>query len=60
MDEARWEELKSGLRDAYYELVRVLRSAEAWGETEIEAAMGAIAHSAYHLGAVRQFLTVAR
>lgn len=58
VEEARWEELRSGLRGAYDELVRLLRSAEAWGEGETEVAMCCITHSAYHLGAVRQFLTV--
>lgn len=58
VEEAPWEELRSGLRDVYDELDRSLRSVESWGEVETEVASCSIAHSAYHLGAVRQFLTV--
>lgn len=58
VEEGRWQELKTELRGAYEELVRLMHAVTAWGETETGAAIAAISHSAYHLGAVRQFLTV--
>src|SRR5690606_37257443 len=48
------------LRDAYDEVVTLLEGAEEWGEEHVDVALAALAHSAYHLGAVRQFLTVLR
>lgn len=55
-----WEELKRHLRDAYEEVMTLLEGAEEWGPGHVEVAFAALAHSAYHLGAVRQFLTLAR
>jgi len=55
-----WDELRRHLRDAYEEVVTLLEGAEEWGEEHVDVALAALAHSAYHLGAVRQFLTVLR
>jgi hypothetical protein len=51
-----WEALKRELRAAYDTVFEALRSAESWGERNVGAAMAIIAHTAYHLGAVRQLL----
>ncbi len=53
-----WEALKRGLRGAYDAVSEALRSAESWGERNIGSAMAIIAHTAYHLGAVRQLVRV--
>lgn len=58
VDEDSWAALKAELQAGYEELANRLDAAATWAEAETEAAMAVIAHSAYHLGAVRQFLTV--
>lgn len=60
VDDAGWEDLRGRLRNAYEETVRLLEGAEEWGENQVDVAMATITHSAYHLGAVRQFLTALR
>jgi hypothetical protein len=49
-----WEALKRELRGAYDAVSEALRSAESWGERNVGASMAIVAHTAYHLGAVRQ------
>jgi hypothetical protein len=49
-----WESLKSEMRASYETLTKTLRSVGAWGERSVGGAMAVIAHTAYHLGAVRQ------
>ena len=51
-----WESLKRELREAYATTSEALRSVESWGERPIGSAMGIVAHTAYHLGAVRQLV----
>lgn len=51
-----WEALKRELREAYDAVAEALRSVEGWGERHIGGAMAAVAHTAYHLGAVRQLV----
>jgi hypothetical protein len=54
--EAEWKQLKQDLEASRGELVRVLQSLTPERFDEEGAAMGAIAHLAYHLGAIRQLL----
>ena len=53
-----WRQLQEDLERSRSELIRVLASldAERFEKEGIGAAMGAIAHLAYHLGAIRQLL----
>lgn len=51
---AEWEELKAGLRREYERLAGHLRSAERLTENEVGVGMAVLAHTAYHLGAIRQ------
>lgn len=60
VDAAAWDGLRADLRAAYQEVTALLGRAERWGQAEADLAMCAVTHSAYHLGAVRQFLTVLR
>lgn len=53
---AEWDDLRQELRRAYRTLVEHLRAVESWGEDEISVAMAVIAHTAYHLGAIRQLI----
>lgn len=49
-----WESLKSELRASYAAVADLLRSVETWDERSVGGAMAVVAHTAYHLGAVRQ------
>lgn len=60
VDEGKWSDLKADLMAKYEELVAMLEASAEWGTAETEVPMAIIAHSAYHLGAVRQFLTVVK
>src|SRR5690606_19355070 len=57
VDEAGWEERRGRLKEAYEETVRLLGASDDWGTNEVDVAMATVTHSAFHLGAVRQFLT---
>ena len=54
VDEAAWVALRGGLRRAYNSLVVAVETHTAWDEGALGVAFGAIGHTAYHLGAIRQ------
>jgi hypothetical protein len=56
VNDAEWARVKEELEASRRELVRVLESLPPERLAEEGAAMGAIAHLAYHLGAIRQLL----
>jgi hypothetical protein len=57
----RWSELKADLRRAHGDLLAMLQSDQAWGDENTWAGvMGITAHTAYHLGAIRQVLCAAK
>lgn len=56
VDEAAWVALQSGLRRAYESLLVAVEMRASWDEDAVGVAFGAIAHTAYHLGAIRQRL----
>jgi hypothetical protein len=49
-----WESLKTELRASYEAVSGALHSVESWGERPVGGALAIMAHTAYHLGAVRQ------
>ena len=51
-----WEELKSRVRSEYRALIETLESLETWGDEEVGDSMAIVAHTAYHLGAIRHAL----
>lgn len=53
---AEWDELLRELRRAYRTVTEHLRTVNVWGDDEISVAMAIIAHTAYHLGAIRQMM----
>jgi hypothetical protein len=59
VDGAAWEELQQRLRREYEGLLGVIESHAVSSEDAFGGAIGAIAHTAYHLGAIRQKLAVA-
>lgn len=56
VDEALWREIRERLKESYQELLRTLREADLSSDEAFGGAVAAIAHVAYHLGAVRQRL----
>jgi hypothetical protein len=49
-----WEVLKGSLRSGYDDLRTSLNSLPAWGDDSVCDSMAIVAHTAYHLGAIRQ------
>jgi hypothetical protein len=54
---AEWEALKAGLRESYNRLKQLISDTTEWpSDRHIGGAIAAIAHTAYHLGEIRQAL----
>jgi hypothetical protein len=51
-----WAELKRGVRREYDALLKTLGGRERWGAHELGDSMAIVAHTAYHLGAIRHAL----
>lgn len=52
-----WEALKGALRESYNRIKALIRDTPAWpSESEIGGAIAVVAHTAYHLGEIRQAL----
>lgn len=57
VDEAEWAAMIADLRSDYERVKGHLDSADQWeGITELSSMLGIIAHSAYHLGEIRQMM----
>ena len=57
----QWEDVKRRLRDSHVSLLATIDSFENWsGPFDIGGVMSIIAHTAYHLGGIRQALAVIR
>ncbi len=56
VDDAAWLALRAELQRAYKSMLVAVSSHATWGEDALGVAFGAIAHTAYHLGAIRQRL----
>lgn len=54
-----WTTLQTTLRAQYEISLRTIQSRVDWDEDGLGAAAGAVAHAAYHLGAIRQRLRLA-
>ncbi|MEM7111441.1 MAG: hypothetical protein AAF614_03355 [Chloroflexota bacterium] len=51
-----WEAAKAELRTNYERVVELIKNTSVWPWQAMGGAMGVIAHSAYHLGEIRQAL----
>jgi hypothetical protein len=60
VDEREWAALRTTLRREYETILMTMQSQGTWSEDGIGGALGAIAHVAYHLGAIRQRVAVVR
>ena len=57
----QWEDIKRRLRASHERVLMTINSNETWnGEHDISAALGVLAHTAYHLGGIRQALGAIR
>jgi hypothetical protein len=54
VDQEEWAALQSSVRRAYENSLKCLAEDREWSEMQIGMAMGLVAHTAYHLGAIRQ------
>jgi urate oxidase len=56
-----WEGQKRRLRESYERVLNTLKNYDKWeGEYGISGSLGILAHTAYHLGGIRQALGVVR
>lgn len=60
VNDAEWNDLRQQLRTAYRAVVEHLRGLDNWQQDEFGLTMAIVAHSAYHLGAIRQLLLAAQ
>ena len=58
VDETRWKRMQGELRAAYMDMDKVIRLFAAGSEEAMGGVLGALAHAAYHLGAIRQKISV--
>jgi hypothetical protein len=56
VDEDEWAGLRARVREEYERLLSAVKTHSPWDEDALGVAMGAVAHAAYHLGAIRQRL----
>lgn len=56
VDDAGWRRMQGELRAACQALAAAIDRRTEWSDQTLAAAVGAIAHAAYHLGAVRQIV----
>lgn len=54
VNEAEWNALRDAVRRSYEKALRTFVEIETWNRDTIGEAIAIIAHSAYHLGAIRQ------
>lgn len=61
VDDARWEEIKRQTREQYEALMSFIRENDDWSpKNMIAEVFGIVAHTAYHLGAIKQMRKVMR
>ena len=56
VDELEWQELKQTLRDTCQTVLELVKARETWDDQPITDAMVGLAHTAYHVGAIRQMM----
>lgn len=57
VDAEEWEAIKTELRESYGRILKLIDDTTAWDEPRtIGGAIGLVAHTAYHLGEIRQAL----
>jgi len=54
VNDTEWKALLESVRKSYENTLRCLAAVDEWSEDRVGMAIGMIAHTAYHLGAIRQ------
>jgi len=54
VNETEWNALRDGVRKSYENALRCFAENQNWSEDNVGMAIGLLAHTAYHLGAIRQ------
>lgn len=54
VNDAEWDALRASVRATYENTLRHLAEERSWSEMQVGMAIGLVAHTAYHLGAIRQ------
>lgn len=54
VNDEEWNALRDGVKKSYENALRCFAENQNWSEDNIGMAMGMLAHTAYHLGAIRQ------
>jgi hypothetical protein len=60
VNDSEWNALRMTVRKSYENLLRCLASVDDWTEDRTGMAIGMVAHTAYHLGAIRQMAKSAK
>lgn len=56
VNDAEWDALRGAVRKAYENVLRTFAEVEMWNGDNIGDSVAIIAHTAYHLGAIRQIM----
>lgn len=56
VNETEWNFLREGVRKSYENVLRCFAEVKTWNQDNIGDAVAIIAHTAYHLGAIRQII----
>ena len=56
VDASEWDALRSSVRKSYENCLKCLAGVDDWSQERVGMALGLVAHTAYHLGAVRQIM----
>lgn len=56
VNDEEWNILREGMTKSYENVLRCLAKVETWDQENIGEAISIIAHTAYHLGAIRQMV----
>jgi len=54
VNDEEWDALRESVKKAYENVLRCLAGVDDWTEDRTGMAIGMVAHTAYHLGAIRQ------
>jgi hypothetical protein len=60
VDDAAWSRLREQMREKYQELLQVMEGLATASIEALGGAVGAVAHMAYHLGAIKQKIAFGR
>jgi hypothetical protein len=56
VNKEEWQALKDKLKEQYKDLMGLLESFDTWDDYKVGDPMAVLAHTAYHLGAIRQLI----